>query len=340
MTSPLTINLLRALYVVFVVSIGAMIGSRLEQLTAGIIISGVVGLFVVLLDALLRGITLRVFSSATFGLLLGFLAAELVKASEVLIWLSEDIQWAASLSLYTVLGYLGMMLALRSNREDFSLIIPYVRFTRHSLQDQPILLDSNVIIDGRVIELCEIEFLSSQVIVPRFIVDELHQLADSHDTYKRERGRRGLDNLEKMQKNRQIHVSMHESNRETEAPVDVRLLHLAKMVGARLITNDNDLTKSAYLQQVQVLNLNDLNAAMRPTVSPGDQLRLQLTKAGRDDHQAVGYSDDGTMIVVNNAREHIGDTVDVIVAGTTQTNAGRLVFAELENNGANSPNES
>ncbi len=332
MTSALTLNLMRALYVVFLVSIGAMVGARLEAMWASSIIAMLVGLFVVTLDALMRGITLRIFSSATFGLLLGMLAAELLKASDILEYLPPDWQWAMGISFYCVLGYFGMMLALRSNREDFSLIIPYVRFTRQSVQDQPLLVDSNIIIDGRVIELCEIGFLSSQLVVPRFVVDELHQLADAHDSYKRERGRRGLANLEKIQNNKLLHVTLHDSVREDEAGVDVRLLHLAKLLDARLLTNDNDLTKSANLQNIPVLNLLDLAAAMRPTVSPGDKFNLALIKPGRDEHQAVGYAEDGTMIVVNNAQAYIGESVPVIVAGTTQTQAGRLVFAELEDN--------
>jgi uncharacterized protein YacL len=334
MTPPATVNLLRILYVVFLISLGAMIGASIGESSVGAWVgcatAGVLGLVVVLLDSLLRGITLRVFSSATFGLLLGLIFASLLKASDALYFLDRERQYLASLAIYMVFGYLGMMLALRSNREDFSLLIPYVRFTRESVQDQPLLLDTNIIIDGRIAQICETGFLSSQLVVPRFVLDELHQLADSHDQYKRDRGRRGIQYLEGMQKNANLHVTIHETIPDEGMSVDVRLLHLSKLLGARLLTNDGDLTKTARLQQVQVLNLNDLTTALRPTVSPGDRLQLNLIRPGRDEHQAVGFAEDGTMIVVNNARQRMGEHVAVIVAGTTQTHAGRLVFAELE----------
>lgn len=334
MTPPATVNLLRILYVVFLTSLGAMVGGSMGGNTAttwiGCAAGAVLGLIVVLLDSLLRGITLRVFSAATFGLLLGLIFATLLKTSEALQFLDPDIAYIVSLVVYMVFGYLGMMLALRSNREDFSLLIPYVRFTRESVQDQPLLLDTNIIIDGRIAQICETGFLSSQLVVPRFVLDELHQLADSHDQYKRDRGRRGIQYLESLQKNINLHVTIHETIPDEGMSVDVRLLHLSKLLGARLLTNDGDLTKTARLQQVQVLNLNDLTASLRPTVSPGDRLELNLIRPGRDDHQAVGFAEDGTMIVVNNARQRIGEHVAVVVAGTTQTHAGRLVFAELE----------
>lgn len=334
MTPPATVNLLRILYVVFLGSVGAMVGASVGGTASATLVGSasglVLGLIVVLLDSLLRGITLRVFSSATFGLMLGLLVATLLKASDALEYLEQDKAYIVSLAVYAVFGYLGMMLALRSNREDFSLIIPYVRFTRESVQDQPLLLDTNIIIDGRVAQICETGFLSSQLIVPRFVVDELHQLADSHDQYRRDRGRRGIQYLQGLQKNSLLHVTIHETMTEESVSVDVRLLHLSRLLNARLLTNDSDLTKTARLQHVQVLNLNDLTSALRPTVAPGDRLELNLIRPGRDDHQAVGFAEDGTMIVVNNARQYIGEHVSVIVAGTTQTHAGRLVFAELE----------
>ena len=334
MTPPATVNLLRILYVVFLTSLGAMVGGSMGGTTTstwvGCAAGAVLGLVVVLLDSLLRGITLRVFSAATFGLLLGLIFATLLKASDALMYMDNGIQFIISLIIYMVFGYLGMMLALRSNREDFSLLIPYVRFTRESVQDQPLLLDTNIIIDGRIAQICETGFLSSQLVVPRFVLDELHQLADSHDAYKRDRGRRGIQYLETMQKNSLLHVTVHETIPDEGMSVDVRLLHLSKLLGARLLTNDGDLTKTARLQQVQVLNLNDLTASLRPTVSPGDRLELNLIRPGRDEHQAVGFAEDGTMIVVNNARQRMGEHVSVVVAGTTQTHAGRLVFAELE----------
>ena len=331
MTPPFTITLLRLLYTVFLGCMGAMIGFQFGSIYIGAACALVLGLFVVLLDSVLKGISLRVFSSATFGLVLGLFFATLLRASNVLIYLEEDKQWAVGVALYCVFGYLGMMLAMRSNREEFSLIIPYVRFSKESVQTQPVILDTNIVIDGRVAEICQIGFLSKQLVVPRFVVEELHQLADSHDTITRDRGKRGLSNLSAMEQNPDLNLSIYESVSEEASTVDIRLLHLSRLLRAQLLTNDGDLTKTARLQGISALNLNSLTTALRPVLAPGDTLELNLVREGREDHQAVGFIQDGTMVVVNNARAQLGTTVKIIVAGTTQTNAGRLIFAELDN---------
>ncbi len=328
MTNQFTVNLLRGLYVIFMGLIGSLIGAELGHRDLGLIVGLLVATFIVSIDLLLRGLTLRVFSAATFGLLLGLFITHLVKASDVFVNVEPDLRWALTLGLYCIFGYLGTMLALRSNQEDFSLIIPYVRFTREGIQDQPVLIDTNIIIDGRIPELCRSGFLSSQIIVPRFVVDELQSLADSHDTYTRDRGRRGIRNLERMENETLLSVSIHDSQQDPNLPIDVRLLHLARVTGARLFTNDSDLAKTARLQQVRVLNINELTHALRSEIYPGDRLTISLIKPGRDEHQAVGYAEDGTMIIVNHAAERIGEEVEVTVAGTTQTQAGKLVFAE------------
>jgi uncharacterized protein YacL len=284
----------------------------------------------VLADRLLKGITLRTFSSATFGLMLGLCFSKLLLASEVLRHSPENVQWIAGLAVYATFGYIGMMLAIRSNRDEFSLIIPYVRFRQTAVLDAPLLVDTNIIIDGRLEEICTTGFLSGALVVPRFVLEELQRLADSADPIKRERGRRGLDTLNQMQKNPALSVTIHESAAEQETSVDMRLLQLSSMLQARLLTNDSNLCKIARLQGISVLNLNDLANALRSSVSTGDELEIELVKEGRDAHQAVGYLPDGTMIVVNHARAHLGETVHITVAGTLQTTAGRLFFAELK----------
>jgi uncharacterized protein YacL len=331
MTPERTINLLRILFVVFSGCVGLMVGRD----STGAMISGAAGgaafgLVVVLADRLLKGISLRIFSSATFGLLVGFIFARLLIASEVLRGASQDVEWLASLAVYCAFAYLGMMLAIRSNRDEFSLIIPYVRFRRASIQDDPLVVDSNIIIDGRLADLCSTGFVSGGLVVPRFILDELQRLADSSDALKRERGRSALERLEKMQANPALSVTVHESTGDEEASVDTKLIHVAKLLNARILTNDANLSAIARLQGVQVLNLFELARAMKPIVEPGRPIDLALVKEGRDSHQAVGYLSDGTMIVVNHARSYIGQTVAVIITTTLQTSAGRLFFAELK----------
>jgi uncharacterized protein YacL len=330
MTPLFTVNLLRVLFVTFCGAIGSLISGELQGRTLpGLLIGLLAGLVIVLIDRLLKGISLRAFSSATFGLLLGLIFAHLLAASEVLRFQPETTQWTVRLIVYSTFAYLGMMLAMRSNRDEFSLIIPYVRFTRETMEHEPIVLDSSVIIDGRIAELCATGFLSRSLIVPRFVLSELQALADSREPLKRERGRRGLGVLNELQNSREIELTIHESE-SGEGAVDERLVRTARLLQARLLTNDNALSQVARLQQVPALNLNDLTRALRPTVAAGDELELQLVKEGREGHQAVGYLPDGTMIVVNHARAHLGMTSKIIVSSALQTGGGRLIFAELK----------
>jgi uncharacterized protein YacL len=330
MTPLFTVNLLRVLFITFCVVIGATISSAIEQTTwPGAALGAVFGFVMVLFDRLLKGFSLRAFSSATFGLLIGLLFAKLLIASEVLRYQSDVIQWTVGLIVYTAFAYLGMMLAMRSNRDEFSLIIPYVRFARQTTQHEPLLIDTNVIIDGRIADLCATGFLSQSLVVPRFVLDELQTLADSADPTKRERGRRGLDILNQLQNSHDMELTIHESGSDSDTPIDTRLVRAAKVLQARLLTNDAALGQVARLQEVSVLNLNDLTRALRPVVLAGDEIELNLVKEGREPHQAVGYLPDGTMIVVNHARTRLGKTVKATVSSALQTSAGRLIFAEL-----------
>ena len=295
------------------------------------------GSTMIAMEVLLKNFSFRGFSHGTIGLMVGLFCAWLILRVEFVenSWVETQIGNPASvrqvfnLVVYTGLGFLGVMLALRSNREEFSFIIPYVRFRQDSLQETPLLVDSNIIIDGRIPRICETGFLSGSIVIPRFVLDELHVLADSPNAIKKERGKRGLESVNLMKQMPSLNITIHEDRQEKEELVDTKLIQLAKQLGARLATNDSNLGKVAKLQGVRILNFNDLARALRPVVSPGDQIELLLVKEGKDSHQAVGYLPDGTMIVVNNSIDRMGETVDVVVAGALQTSAGRLIFAEL-----------
>lgn len=331
MTPLLTVNLLRVLFVTFCAAIGGIVTIETQQsVVPGILVGAVFALLVVLADRLLKGFSLRAFSSATFGLLLGLLFANLLIASDILRYQGEMTQWAARLVVYCTFGYLGMMLAMRSNRDEFSLIIPYVRFARETTEHEPLVVDTNIIIDGRIGDLCATGFLSRSLIVPRFVLGELQTLADSRDPLKRERGRRGLEILNQLQSSREIDLTIHETTGDEQLETDARLVRTAKILQARLLTNDQALCQVARLQQVPALSLTDLAKALRPSVVAGDELELHLVKEGRETHQAVGYLPDGTMIVVNHARPHMGKTTTIVVSSALQTGAGRLIFAELK----------
>ena len=330
MTPRLTLTLLRALFVTFTTCVGLMLGDDIfHSAVAGGFAGAAFGLLIVLFDRLLKGVSLRTFSSATFGLLIGFVFTQLLLASNILAAVPGHAQWVIALAAYSTFGYLGMMLAIRSNRDEFSLIIPYVRFRQATVQDTPLLIDSNIIIDGRIAEVCATGFLSSSLVVPRFVVDELHRLSESNDALKRERGRTGLERLGRMQTDPKLNVTIHESEPDPVTPVDIQLVKLSALLEARLLTNDATICQIARMQSVPVLNLNDLTKALRPQLAAGSELQLALVKEGRDAHQAVGYLPDGTMIVVNHGRPHLGRTVPVTIASALQTSGGRLFFAEL-----------
>jgi uncharacterized protein YacL len=331
MHSVTTINLLRILFLAFAGFLGAQIGLNLWEAPRTGICAGVAfGLTVILADSLLKGFSLRMFSSATFGLLLGFIASRLLLASGVLYQTPPGAQWLIGLVVYATFGYIGMMLAVRSNRDEFALIIPYVRFREESANDAPILVDSNVIIDGRLPEIIATGFLPNSLIIPRFILDELQMLADSHDPAKREKGRLALSRLQEMQRNPALTVTIHDGALDPFSAVDAKLVQLAKITNARIVTNDGNLCSIARLQGVAALNLHSLGKALRPPLSTGDEVALTLTKEGREPHQAVGYLTDGTMIVVNHSRGYVGKNVRVSISSVLQTAAGRLFFAELK----------
>ncbi len=331
-----TTNAIRATFVVLSVLLGTVIANdeQLAQPYTGALYGGLFAAAILLIDFALRNFTIRGFSAGTFGLLVGMVCAQLIIWTRILEgpWMDKYALGShiVGLGLFIGLGYLGMMLALRTKRDEFSLIIPYVRFRQDSVHDQSMLVDTNVIIDGRLPRLCATGFLSGSLIIPQFVLDELQALSDSADEAKRGRGKRGLECLRQMQDATELEVIINNDPVTPKAEVDAKLVELAEKLGARLLTNDGGLAKVARLQKANVLLLSELALAMRPVVSPGDEVELNLVKEGRDEHQAVGYLPDGTMIVVNRAVELIGSMQWVVVAGAVQTSAGRLIFAELK----------
>ncbi|MBI5774976.1 MAG: twitching motility protein PilT [Verrucomicrobia bacterium] len=282
-------------------------------------------------DHMLKGFSLRGFSAATFGLMFGSIIAWLIDRSQLFVFAPENSQWLIRLSLFLGFGYIGMVLAMRSNREDFSLIIPYVRLAPRNKSDDLLLLDTSVIIDGRVADLIEANFIEGVVIVPRFVLKELQLIADSNDPIRRARGRRGLEMLSRLQRNTRNEVKIHEADFPGEAGVDAKLVSLAQALGAKLFTNDYNLGKIAELQHVRHVNVNELAAALKPVILPGESLEIKIVREGRDKNQGVGYLSDGTMVIINNGQRLIGQQVDVVVLSLLQTGTGTIVFGDLKN---------
>ena len=288
------------------------------------------GGLLIAVDEMLKGFSLRAFSAITFGLVLGMVVALLIDHSGLFENADEKTRWLVRLALFLSFGYIGIVLAMRSNKEDFSLLIPYVRFSPQNKPDNLLLLDTSVIIDGRIADLIEAKFIEGLLVVPRFVLLELQQIADSADEVKRARGRRGFEMLNRLQHNSKIEVRIHDGDFPEEKGVDAKLVRLARNLNAKLFTNDYNLGKVAGLQSVACVNLHEIGHLMKAALIPGEIVQLKIVREGRDKGQGIGYLPDGTMVIVNNGLERVGQTVSAHVLSTVQTGAGVLVFAEVK----------
>ncbi|WP_166246041.1 PIN/TRAM domain-containing protein [Paenibacillus turpanensis] len=233
--------------------------------------------------------------------------------------------------LTLVLGYLGFRIGSRKKEEVGALITAFrkgpVEEHVHRVEEHKIL-DTSVIIDGRIADICKTGFIEGTLVIPEFVLEELQHIADSSDLLKRNRGRRGLDILNKIQKELEVKVLIYEGDFEDISEVDSKLVKLAKVLHGKVVTNDFNLNKVCELQGVSVLNINDLANAVKPVVLPGEEIFVQVIKDGKEHGQGVAYLDDGTMIVVEGGRDHIGSNLEVLVTSVLQTSAGRMIFAK------------
>jgi uncharacterized protein YacL len=295
----------------------------------GLIIGFGLGGLCVAIDEMLKGFSLRAFSAATFGLFLGSLVAWLMDHSSLFADADDPQRRVIRLGLFLSFSYLGMVLAMRSNKEDFSLIIPYVRFAPQFKPEILLLLDTSVIIDGRIADLIEANFIEGTLVVPRFVLHELQRIADSNDPVIRARGRRGLEMLTRLRQIKPNEVKIHDADIPEETEVDAKLVRLARALGAKLFTNDYNLGKVAELQSVPYVNLNEMANALKPVILPGEVFTLRVVREGKDKGQGLGYLNDGTMVVINNGHSMIGQQVSIKVLSLLQTGAGIIVFADL-----------
>jgi len=273
-------------------------------------------------------------SSIYFGLLIGtLLTAAIGYALVPLLSLLDNAQ--ISFNLMIILGislcYLCTSFLIQT-RDDFRFIIPYVEFRRDVKGNRPLVLDTSVLIDGRIADVLETLVLDNQLIMPRFVVEELQQIADSADRSRRTRGRRGLDILSRLQKLKGTDLRIDDTDipEFRNHPVDLKLVELAKLLEGRLVTNDYNLSKVAKVHHVDVINLNDLANALKPVFLPGEKLTVDLLKPGEEASQGIGYLDDGTMVVVEGGQSYIGERVMLAVTSVLQTSAGRMIFGRYE----------
>jgi len=295
-----------------------------------------IGLAVVLFEIRLRGVSLKRLIGAAIGSILGIIGAFLFSSVIRNSLAPGSTQSFLMLTVMLFMAYVGLIVgANKGDLLNLSALGGIFGGEKQTKKSQKIL-DTSVIIDGRIADIAETGFLDGVLIIPQFVLRELQLVADSADPLKRNRGRRGLDILQRVQKIATVQVQIVEDDYPAIREVDLKLIELAKEIEAKIITNDFNLNKVAQLQGVEVLNINELANALKPIVLPGEAMRVFILKEGKEYNQGVAYLDDGTMVVVDNARKMIGKTVDVAVTSVLQTTAGKMIFGKFDERGVTS----
>jgi len=317
----------------------------LAMLAAGYVFGGAVGegkqlvgmlgfagaaVVVILLDLIFRDKNISVVSAVFFGLLVGLVVAMLLGPVVDMYEVAPKVGEAVKVGIAAVASYLAVSLILQT-KDDFRFIIPYIEFARQQKGGRPMLLDTSVIIDGRIADIAETRFLDAPLIVPRFILRELQGIADSSEKMKRDRGRRGLDILNRLQTTPHVDIRIQDTGVKAgpgEGP-DQMLVGAAVQLGGRIVTVDYNLNKVARLSRVEVININDLANALKPAAIPGEELEVNVLKPGEEEGQGVGYLEDGTMVVVEDGRDAVGRAVTITVTNVLQKSAGRMIFGRI-----------
>jgi len=347
---------LRGLFLLILAGVAARISSDFSGLLGFVatgygalfLFAGImgVGVLAVVFDILYRRKEIGSISAVYFGLLIGILLGHLLglavgptlrmielsfipPALRGASGTSMSLPDAFSLVATCILCYVCVSVIIQT-KDDFRFIIPYVEFSRQLKGVQPLILDTSVIIDGRIADIADTGLLDQTVLIPKFVLDELQGIADSNDKLRRNRGRRGLDVVDRLQKCRRISVSFQETALDDHREVDARLVELAKEVNGRLATNDLNLAKTAKIQGVSTVSLHEVSNAAKPPVMHGDVLSIKLVREGEEPGQGIGYLDDGTMVVAEMGRNFVGSDVNLVVTSILQTNAGRMVFGRID----------
>src|SRR5690242_5361657 len=288
---------------------------------------------VILFEVRLRLASLRRLIGAVIGSILGILGAFLTTLVLAHTTMPESTRSFVSLAIFLIMAYIGLILGANKgdmlNLQAFGGLFGSEKGSRHSYK----VLDTSVIIDGRVADIAEAHFIDGTIVIPQFVLRELQMVADSADPQRRQRGRRGLEVLQRVQKMPHLEVQIADDDFQNIAEVDLKLIELAKRYDAKIITNDFNLNKVATLQGIEILNVNQLANALKPVVLPGEIMRVFILREGKEYNQGVAYLDDGTMVVVDGARKMINKTVDIIVTSVHQTTAGKMIFGRFDDKG-------
>ena len=323
--------ILRLVFAAFLISAGYVLhpipGHRLVSTGA----AGLIAVAIVLFEMRIRRASLKTLIGAAVGSILGIVGAYLIGtliASQESAAVPPETRAFLTLALIVFMAYIGLMVgAAKGDYLDLSALGGI--FSDKTLRRDLKILDTSVIIDGRIADVAETGFLTGSLIIPQFILRELQQVADSPDSSKRQRGRRGLDMLNRLQNNSSLDIQIVETDFPAVREVDLKLIELGKQLDAVIVTNDFNLNKVSQLRGVSVLNINELANALKPVVLPGEAMHVFILKEGKEYNQGVAYLDDGTMVVVDNARRLIGKNTDIAVTSVLQTTAGKMIFGRL-----------
>jgi uncharacterized protein YacL len=332
--------IIRAIFIIVVAGLGARttrLVSENQLANPYVVFIGVMlaAVAIVIGDLLTPRKRIQTISGIYFGVLVGVFLSYLVREAlqpTMDLFLNRNVHVMFSSFLTLFICYLCISVLLQT-KDDFRFIIPYMEFSKEIKGSRPLILDTSVVIDGRIADVAETKVLDQPMVVPRFVLQELQSIADSSDKLRRNRGRRGLDILNRLQKSPGVEVRIHDAEIPELAgirEVDQQLVVLAKHLGGKVVTNDYNLNKIARLQGVEVINLNDLANAMKPIVLPGENLTVKLLKRGEEQGQGVGYLDDGTMVVAEQGGYHLGEIVRLTVTSVLQTSAGRMIFGRMD----------
>jgi uncharacterized protein YacL len=292
-------------------------------------ISTALGLFILLVEIRIRNLSMKTLLGAALGSILGIIGASLISMVVArMSFMNSQTETFIQLLILILMTYIGLISGANKG-EYLDLTSLGGIFSDAAMRKSIKVLDTSVIIDGRVADICKTGFLEGTLVVPHFVLRELQQIADSADSAKRNRGRRGLDVLEKIKSVPGVVVSILEKDYPDVKEVDLKLIELAKEMGAKIVTNDFNLNKVSQLRGVDVLNINELANALKPVVLPGETMKVFILKEGKEYNQGVAYLDDGTMVVVDNARRMIGKTIATQVTSVLQTTAGKMIFGRF-----------
>lgn len=326
------LNIFRIIVSILCIGSGYFIGKSLQHPGYGILGSVLLIVVIFSFELYVRKIPSKVIWLSSLGLFSGIVISNLlIYLASFIPELKKVIDLPIKLLLNIIFAYLGLVIAIKRGEDDGSLRLRSGSISKKDIESKLKILDTSVVIDGRIADICEIGFIDGALIVPRFILKELQHIADSADVLKRNRGRRGLDILNRIQKKVGVKVVIEERDYPEIHEVDAKLVKLSKDMGGKILTNDFNLNKVAELEGVIVLNINELAEALRPVVLPGEVMKANIIKEGKEHGQGVAYLDDGTMVVVDNGAKYIGKKINVAVTSVLQTTAGRMIFAKLEN---------